>query len=153
MYIKNLLMHLLLILTISQISYANNNCPKWFPVPSGDGLVVVLPIYDESIIEPDFDCDGIIDTLDPDIDGDGVANVSDAFPLDSSESVDTDGDGVGNNADADDDNDGYSDIVEITAGSNPLDANSIPASIVKAFPLAQGGAQSLKGEEVVLCMK
>ncbi len=127
MDIKNLLLHFLIILTISQISYANNNCPKWFPMPFS-GLVVVLPIYDESITEPDLDCDGIIDTLDPDIDGDGVANASDAFPLNSNESVDTDGDGIGNNTDTDDDNDGYSDVVEIAAGSNPLDANDIPAN-------------------------
>ena len=31
--------------------------------------------------------------------GDGVADGSDAFPLDASESIDTDGDGTGNNAD------------------------------------------------------
>ena len=33
----------------------------------------------------------------------------DAFPLDSSESLDADGDGIGNNADTDDDNDGVPD--------------------------------------------
>ena len=32
--------------------------------------------------------------------GDGVADTSDAFPLDSAETIDTDGDGIGNNADA-----------------------------------------------------
>jgi hypothetical protein len=36
-----------------------------------------------------------------DSDGDGVANSSDVFPNDSSETVDTDGDGVGDNADTD----------------------------------------------------
>ena len=41
-----------------------------------------------------------------DDDGDGVADSQDAFPLDSTESVDTDGDGVGDNADSDDDGDG-----------------------------------------------
>ena len=40
---------------------------------------------------------------------DGVADASDVFPLDESETVDTDGDGVGNNADSDDDADGYAD--------------------------------------------
>ena len=128
MYIKNLLIHFLIILTISQITYANNNCPQWFPMPSSDGLVVVLPIYDASITKSDLDCDGIIDILDSDIDGDGVVNAYDAFPLNASESVDTDGDGIGNNADTDDDNDGFSDVVEIAAGSNPLDANDIPAN-------------------------
>ena len=101
-----------------------NECPKWFPMPALDGLVVVMPIYDESITAPDMDCDEIVDSLDDDIDGDGVLNVNDAFPRDASESVDTDGDGIGNNADLDDDNDGDSDADEISAGSNPLDANS-----------------------------
>jgi len=72
-------------------------------------MVVVIPIYDATIIESDLDCDGIIDDLDRDIDGDGVVNSEDAFPEDASESVDTDGDGIGNNADNDDDNDGIND--------------------------------------------
>ena len=101
-----------------------NECPKWFPMPALDGLVVVMPIYDESITGADMDCDEIVDSLDDDIDGDGVLNVNDAFPTNASESVDTDGDGIGNNADLDDDNDGDSDADEIAAGSNPLDASS-----------------------------
>jgi len=42
-------------------------------MPSGDGLVVVLPIYHESITEPDLDCDGIIDVVDSGIDTDSFA--------------------------------------------------------------------------------
>jgi hypothetical protein len=38
----------------------------------------------------DYDADGLPDSIDPDDDGDGVADTSDAFPLDSTESVDTD---------------------------------------------------------------
>ena len=57
----------------------------------------------------DTDEDGEINARDTDDDNDGVADGSDAFPLDSSESVDTDGDGTGNNADTDDDNDGVAD--------------------------------------------
>ena len=49
---------------------------------------------------------------------DGVSDTSDAFPLDSSESVDTDGDGAGNNADTDDDNDGVAD----SSDAFPVDA-------------------------------
>ena len=52
-----------------------------------------------------------------DDDGDGVADSSDAFPLDSSEFVDTDSDGTGNNADTDDD-----DGVEDSSDAFPLDA-------------------------------
>ena len=61
-----------------------------------------------------------------DIDNDGIPDVDDAFPLDSSESIDTDSDGIGNNADLDDDGDGYLDAQEVLEGSNPLDANSKP---------------------------
>jgi hypothetical protein len=53
-----------------------------------------------------------------DSDGDGVLDTADAFPLDSSESVDTDDDGTGDNADTDDDNDGVAD----TADAFPLDS-------------------------------
>lgn len=128
--IYNSFFKILILLSLGQMLYANNTCAKWFPMPSGAGLVVVLPLYDVSITEPDLDCDGIIDVLDSDIDGDGVLNTSDAFPQDPNESIDTDGDGIGNNADPDDDNDGYSDSVEIAAGSNPLDANDTPTSSV-----------------------
>ena len=41
-----------------------------------------------------------------------MADASDAFPFDKTESVDTDGDGIGNNADTDDDNDGVVDSVD-----------------------------------------
>ena len=76
-----------------------NDCPKWFPMPALDGLVVVIPLYDESITGADMDCDEVLDSVDPDIDGDGVANASDAFPTNALEWADSDGDGVGDNAD------------------------------------------------------
>ena len=61
---------------------------------------------------PDFDADGMIDFEDSDDDNDGVADGGDAFPFDSSESIDTDGDGIGNNLDSDDDGDGVLDQVD-----------------------------------------
>ena len=62
-----------------------------------------------------------------DMDGDGVIDSDDAFPNDASESIDTDGDGIGDNADLDDDNDGISDIDEISHGLNPLTASDAEA--------------------------
>ncbi|MCP4874687.1 MAG: hypothetical protein GY896_04330, partial [Gammaproteobacteria bacterium] len=53
------------------------------------------------------------DNGDPDDDNDGTPDVSDAFPLDPSESLDTDGDRMGNNADPDDDNDGVLDTIDV----------------------------------------
>ena len=70
---------------------------------------------DGSIIEKDC-------TLEVDCDGDGVNDDTDAFPLDSTETVDTDGDEIGNNADDDDDNDGVTDVREIADVTKPLDA-------------------------------
>jgi len=65
---------------------------------------------------------------DPDDDNDGVDDVNDAFPLDPSESTDYDGDGIGDNADTDDDGDGYLDVDENIAGTDPLDATSMPTN-------------------------
>ncbi|MDB2366795.1 hypothetical protein N9V76_00005, partial [Candidatus Poseidoniales archaeon] len=43
--------------------------------------------------------DGTGDNADTDDDGDNVPDADDAFPLDSTESIDTDGDGTGDNKD------------------------------------------------------
>ncbi|WP_438985819.1 leucine-rich repeat protein, partial [Aequoribacter sp.] len=72
----------------------------------------------------DSDGDGLLNFEDSDDDNDGVLDNDDAFPLDSTEWLDTDLDGVGNNADTDDDNDGVSDLYEIALGTDPLDPNS-----------------------------
>ena len=48
-------------------------------------------------------------TLIHDDDDDSVLDIDDAFPLDSTESVDTDDDGTGDNADMDDDGDNVDD--------------------------------------------
>lgn len=93
----------------------------------------------ETPIEPffqsvtDIDGDTVIDQNDAfpfdsteslDSDGDGVGDNADVFPNDASEQVDTDQDGLGNNSDADDDNDGVIDIND----DLPLDAgNTIDA--------------------------
>ena len=71
-----------------------------------------------TINEADLDNDGINDSTDTDDDGDGVADSSDAFPRDSTETLDTDGDNTGNNADTDDDGDGVAD----SSDAFPLDS-------------------------------
>jgi cysteine-rich repeat protein len=75
----------------------------------------------------DTDNDGAGNACDLDDDNDGVPDATDAFPLNPSESVDTDNDGIGNNADTDDDGDCYSDSVEQSLGSDPLNPASKPS--------------------------
>jgi len=58
----------------------------------------------------------------PDSDGDGVPDNEDAFPNDPAETTDTDGDGIGNNADTDDDGDTMPDDYETANSLDPLDA-------------------------------
>ena len=55
-----------------------------------------------------------------DSDNDSVVNENDPFPNNPNEWLDTDHDGIGNNADTDDDGDGISDEVEKSNGLNPL---------------------------------
>ena len=96
----------------------------------------------------DGDGDGIIDDLDqclntpppipvdangceplPDSDGDGVPDTVDNCPAVANDGqVDTDGDSRGNLCDTDDDGDGFSDVEEIEAGSDPLDPSDAPVS-------------------------
>ena len=51
------------------------------------------------------------------------------FPMDSTENNDTDGDGLGDNADTDDDNDGWSDAVELECLSDSLDETDTPPDL------------------------
>ena len=82
---------------------------------------------DPNSFSGDIDQDGITDCLDSDNDNDGVENPADAFPLDPTEWTDTDRDGIGNNKDTDDDGDGWSDLEELTCGSNPLNRFNTPS--------------------------
>ena len=70
----------------------------------------------QTVITWDVDDDGVFD---------GVDNCPSAANADQ---ADTDDDGLGNACDPDDDNDAYSDVVEGLAGSDPLDATSVPAT-------------------------
>ena len=87
------------------------------------------------------DGDGSGDDCDTDDDNDSVADSDDAFPLDERDWRDLDGDGQGDNADPDDDNDGASDVAELLAGSDPRNAQSLPASALpEQIPAAVGAA-------------
>jgi len=89
--------------------YENEDAFPNDPVASvdtdGDGMP---DDWNEGKTQADSTSDPIL-VLDIDDDGDGVADSSDAFPLDVSETIDTDADGTGNNADTDDDGDGVLD--------------------------------------------
>jgi uncharacterized delta-60 repeat protein len=111
---------------------------------------IVTEISNNSGIN-DSDGDGLADIIDPDDDNDGVADLSDAFPLDATETLDTDNDGIGNNADLDDDNDGVADLSDafpldatetldtdndgIGNNADPDDDNDGVADLSDAFPL------------------
>jgi len=75
----------------------------------------------------DTDGDGTGDNADLDDDNDGVPDTTDNAPLTPNiDQLDTDSDGIGDIEDPDDDNDGYSDADEVSCGSDPLFAASLP---------------------------
>jgi hypothetical protein len=75
----------------------------------------------------DIDGDGCKDDVeDSDDDNDSILDIYDAFPLDSSESIDTDSDGIGDNADTDDDGDGWLDLQEEICETDSLLSQSVP---------------------------
>ena len=99
------------------------------PDDDNDGC---LDIEDAFPLDPsecsDSDGDGTGDNADTDNDNDGVLNSLDNCEFTpNSDQLDTDSDGIGNVCDADDDGDGFSDTDEITCGTDPLLASSLPA--------------------------
>ena len=129
--------------TANEISIESNNdrCCQIALNYSGNRLVNLSGAYENvavvstQVYGRDTDSDGTDDALDSfandasetaDSDDDGVGDNADAFPNDAAEATDTDGDGIGNNADPDDDGDGIPDIVEISVGTDPLNAESFP---------------------------
>ena len=82
---------------------------------------------------PDTDGDGLndgselqrkTDPKNPDTDGDGYVDTIDHFPTDPFEYIDSDRDGLGDVYDQDDDNDGVSDIEELSRRTDPKNADS-----------------------------
>ena len=77
---------------------------------------------------------------DPDDDNDGHLDDDDVFPLDPTEWADFDLDGIGNNADVNDDNDGWSDLMEFVCGmirTTTTTTQSIPTAMATAIPLTR----------------
>jgi hypothetical protein len=87
---------------------AGTHTVRWEYNSFGSGVAAIdnVRLYDTNLTE------------DTDDDNDGVPDVSDAFPLNAAESLDTDSDGIGNNTDLDDDNDGIPDYID----ADPLNA-------------------------------
>ncbi len=91
----------------------------------GDGIVDRFDNCPDVANFDQLNTDGVDDggdACDDDDDNDGVLDLDDVFPLDATEWSDNDMDGVGDNADSDDDNDGMSDTWESFYGLNPLDS-------------------------------
>jgi hypothetical protein len=65
-----------------------------------------------------------------------MPNLNDAFPFDSTETLDTDQDGIGNNADNDDDNDGFLDEDDF----DPLDNTVGDVPYFSVFDIDQNGS-------------
>jgi len=95
----------------------NDGCPN---------IIDVFPLDPNEC--SDYDGDGLGDNADLDNDNDTIPDKIDNCPTTlNTDQKDTDEDGIGNVCDLDDDGDGFSDEVEITCGSDPLLASSLPA--------------------------
>ncbi|AWG21962.1 hypothetical protein FFWV33_10740 [Flavobacterium faecale] len=108
----------------SGLAYYNSGSST---IPGYAPLIFSFKLY--ALQRLDHDGDGIL-SVDEDINGDGYMYTYLQYPSDypvvPTNLDDTDGDLVPNFLDLDDDGDGYSTKVEIAAGSNYLDKNSIP---------------------------
>ena len=95
----------------------------------GDGVPDTQDAFPTNAAESiDKDGDGVGDSADPDLDNDGVLDIIDnCIYTPNPDQLDSDGDGLGDACDSDNDNDGFSDADEITCGSDPLLASSLPA--------------------------
>ena len=103
------------LLTAAAVDYESQNSFSIL-LQTSDGTATYTESFTISVIDGEDDSDG-----------DGFFDNSDAFPSDPSEWSDNDGDGIGDNADTDDDNDGWSDTIETSCGTNPLSSSDTPS--------------------------
>jgi photosystem II stability/assembly factor-like uncharacterized protein len=108
------------------------------PVACGSNVLTVQANVTDSF-PMDTDNDGIDNPNDDDDDNDGILDSIDKCPLFSNpDQADTDNDGIGDACDSDSDSDNHPDLVEYTAGSDPLDPNSQPEYVGESNVCADG---------------
>lgn len=118
----------------STIYYSSSNTAV-ATIDSTSGLVHILTegtttlsaVQSGTTFYTDGSISGVLTVQKGDSDGDGIIDAYDNCPsIANADQQDTDGDGKGDVCDEDDDDDGWSDVIEQLCGTNPLSAYSKP---------------------------
>ena len=121
--------------TLRSIAQSPGQEVTYTAVPPGSGFRIGIDRDDDGVLNNDDNCpadfnpgqedddsNGVGNVCEPlDSDNDTVLDIIDNCPFDANTNqLDTDNDGAGDVCDSDDDNDGLSDVFEISIGTNPL---------------------------------